>query len=234
MENGGSGTTTMSPGIKSPVAGSIASEARESARTEQSRSVSASEQNKNVALEGKIVEFPKDKIVSEREADDLINIAKKDSVDRALESLAYGDDILKEDVVKGDIIEFPKRGDKQLKEGEAATVKEQGTNKKELPLEQQVMAIRERVENLMTYGDNLREALAKSQELNLQSQLTMQELIELFKKLLDKKDEDEKGLLQIVAELVAKMMEAMFVPQEGDGVLDGQSKEERLLEKKAA
>ena len=71
--------------------------------------------------------------------------------------------------------------------------------------------------------------------MNQLAMLTIYEMAMILRKMIEESEEENKqNLLMLLAHLMAKLMEMMFVPNEEDGVADGQTSEERALEKIAA
>ena len=207
----------MSAGVATPVVGSInTSEAQiESASPEQSRRVSVSEQ----------VTIIKPKVGENdiETADKLIIIAKRDGVDEALERLAHKD----VEQVQGEEVgeQFGTQKNKEEDEQEI----------KPTMLDKEVHELAAKVEQFAEANRDIRKRLEQVEEMNRFAMLTIYEMAQILKKMIEESEEKNKqNLLIILAQLMAKMMELMFVPNEGDGVADGQTSEERQLEKMAA
>ena len=217
MENAGNGTT-MSAGVTTPIASSVnTSEAQiEPARPEQRRGVSASEEIKSIK--------PKVRENDVETADNLIIIAKRDGVDEALERLAHED---VEQVQDGEVKE----------KFDAQKNKEPEDERETKPnlLEKEVHELAARVEKFAETNSDIRKRLEQVEEMNRLAMLTIYEMAQILRKMIeDSEEENKQSLLMILAQIMAKMMELMFVPDEEDGIADGQTSEERQLERMAA
>ena len=214
METNGA---TMSAGVATPVASHVnTSETRSvGEKNVQAEPVSASEEVRTI--EPKV---QKDEIET---ADKLIIIAKRDGVDEALERLAHKD----VEQVQGEEVgeQFGTQKNKEEDEQEI----------KPTMLDKEVHELAAKVEKFAEANSDIRKRLEQVEEMNRLAMLTIYEMAQILKKMIEESEEKNKqNLLIILAQLMAKMMELMFVPNEGDGVADGQTSEERQLEKMAA
>lgn len=216
MENTGSGAT-MNAGVATPVASSInVSEARSvGEKNLQAEPVSASEEVKTI--EPKVQE---DQIET---ADRLIIIAKHDGVDEALEKLAKDDGEDRESV---DGVKTKSQQDEH---------EEADEERKPNLLEKEVHELAAKVEKFAETNADIRKRLEQVEQMNQLAMLTIYEMAQILKKMIEESEEENKqNLLMILAQIIAKMMELMFVPNEEDGVADGQTSEDRQLERMAA
>lgn len=150
-------------------------------------------------------------------ADKLFDFAKNDGVDVALEKFADDSFVENDDSMKIDEGEL-------RKEEVRFDAKETATN----PLEQKVAALENRVSDLLSKNGELTEKLEKSEKRLDIAMQTVKDLVEIIKRLVAEKEmseEERASILEIVFILMSRLMQAMFVPEKSDGVMQGVSAE---------
>ncbi|OGH12661.1 MAG: hypothetical protein A2776_01125 [Candidatus Levybacteria bacterium RIFCSPHIGHO2_01_FULL_40_10] len=205
----GASGTPMSAGTPvsvRPSVAPVASEARPAVSAVES--VSAGEADRSVKSDLKLMEPVKADAVA---ADALVDLAKTDGVDHALEKFAQDEtgDKTERDIEQ-DLTQKPADAEGQIAEPK-------------ITLKERVDEMRERVSAITEGAGTI-----NPEELNALSLLTLYEMTQLLKMALEGKeqDEDKLSLIEVLFQLVAFLMQQMIVPPEG-----GVSREERLLEK---
>ncbi|HVT01132.1 MAG TPA: hypothetical protein VHE53_02745 [Patescibacteria group bacterium] len=158
------------------------------------------------------------------DAEKLTQMAKEEGTDEAFEKLAHDDNVFEDKKP-----EFTEKDDNEelLEEGEEVDLR-----KKEDPIITQVEDLKGRIDQLIEQNNALKEGMLKNAEVSLQAIALSREALAILEKLLKKEDknEEEMSMAEVLVRIVMALLN-QFIPQEGDGILDGQSKEERQHEK---
>ncbi|HVZ11735.1 MAG TPA: hypothetical protein VG965_01775 [Patescibacteria group bacterium] len=241
MENPGI-PTTMSAGVSHNVKAPVSLEAVRPTVVAPEVSAPKIEAPISIVKPEVVQAQPEAEVSAVSESQKLETLAKEDGVDAALEKFAAGDELSekpdKHQAEEGEIVDSKTDSDK-MTEAHSQT-RETVDQGKPRPIADEIRDLTSRVKALTEEKEKAEEKLGKSEELNklaLQSVLEMAQVMGRLVGEKEKDDEEEEGLGALLAALfaaMAKMMQLMFVPQEGDGVLDGQDAEERTMEKMAA
>lgn len=151
------------------------------------------------------------------QADKLFKMAKKDGVDRALDDFAKDEDA-KQDKELSD----PLKVRSEAKENKPTSI-----------LERKVADLGERVRVLSEQNENLTERLTAAENLSRATAANLYAAAEILRALIDREEdgEEKENLLVILAKLMAGLMKMMFVPDEEDGINDGETALDRNMRK---
>ncbi|HVZ66720.1 MAG TPA: hypothetical protein VG917_00490 [Patescibacteria group bacterium] len=152
----------------------------------------------------------------------LTKMAKELGTDETYDKLANDESIF-EDKVKDSEDE-----DTPLEEGKPTDLKE--VKEEQDPMLLRAEEIKSKIDNLIEQNKLLKEGMLKNAEVSLQAIVLSRQALALLEELLkDKKEEENVSVVELLVKAMIALLN-QFVPQEGDGILDGQSKEERKQE----
>lgn len=148
-------------------------------------------------------------------AEDIFESAKRDGIDKTFLRLANGD-FADEEKIREEEKERTEKPGETILRNEKSGPGEFQSEKEISPLEAQVIALEARVDELMQENRELSKKVAEAQEMAKNGIATALELAKILKQIIEDEEEEKKkkhkGLLELIAKLIAQMLIMVTVP----------------------